>query len=156
LLQKPDFVLKQASVQQVRNQELPRENSLIVICMCFYPRGIKKEWRDDYKKELAPDRELFQEWKKLEKTDGHEGAFRLSHYEERFDLSELALRYLKYYCDESLTQDVYLVCQCKVGEKCHREMLMLIAQKKFGTPIDKIFNDYSVFVSRLTDRPTKI
>jgi uncharacterized protein YeaO (DUF488 family) len=149
-------MLKQASVKQVREQSLPRANTAIVVCMCFYPRGIRKEWRDDYRSELAPDRELFQEWKKYEKTDGHDGAFKLSHYEERFQLTELALRYLKYYVEESRQKDVYLVCQCNIGEKCHREMLMLTAQKKFSAPIDKIHNDYKIFSARLSEDPTKI
>jgi len=143
-------VLKQASVQQVWAQELPRENSLIVICMCYYPRGVKKEWRDDYKKELAPDRELFREWKEAEKEKGHTEAFIVSHYEERFQLSWLGEQYLRYYCDESKAKDVYFVCQCKVGEKCHREMLLLHGRLKFGAKIDKVFNDYSIYVSRIS------
>lgn len=143
-------MLKQASVQQVRDQELPRENTFIVICMCFYPRGIKKEWRDEYKKELAPERELFREWKLAETAFGHNEAFIRSRYEERFQLSWLGLQYLNYYCIESKDKDVYLVCQCKVGEKCHREMLMLHGKLKYGAAIDKIFNDYSVYVARIS------
>lgn len=144
------LMLKQASVQQVWAQELPRENSVIVICMCFYPRGVKKEWRDDYKKELAPERDLFREWKDAEKEFGHAEAFVKSRYEERFQLSWLGEQYLKYYCVESKAKDIYFVCQCKVGEKCHREMLMLHGQLKYGANIDKIFNDYSIYTSRIT------
>ena len=144
-------MLKQASVQQVRQQTLPRENSLIVIVMCFYPRGIRKEWRDDYRSELAPDRELFQEWKSFEKTAGHDEAFQLTNYEFRFWLSELGLRYFNYYCDESSEKDVYLVCQCKVGEKCHREMLMLMGHRLFGAKMDKIHNLYPEFQKRLDE-----
>lgn len=119
--------------------------------MCFYPRGVKKEWRDDYKKDLAPDRELFREWKEAEKRVGHTEAFVESRYEERFQLSWLGEQYLNYYCKESLTKDVYLVCQCKVGEKCHREMLMLHGKLKYGAEIDRVFNDYSIYVSRISN-----
>jgi len=142
-------VLKQASVQQVWAQEISRENSVIVICMCFYPRGVKKEWRDDYKKELAPDRELFREWKEAEKEFGHVEAFNRTSYESRFELSWLGLQYLKYYCNESLNKDVYLVCQCKIGEKCHREMLLLMGKKLFGAQADPVFNSYPEWELRL-------
>lgn len=142
-------MLKQASIQQVWAQEIPRNNSVIVIAMCFYPRGVKKEWRDDYKKELAPDRELFREWKDAEKIYGHTAAFVHSRYEERFQLSWLGEQYLNYYSSESRARDVYLVCQCKLGEKCHREMLMLHGKHKYGAEIDKIFNDYAIYLSRI-------
>lgn len=144
------LMLKQASIQQVWAQEIPRQNSVIVIAMCFYPRGVKKEWRDDYKKELAPDRELFREWKEAEKLHGHVEAFVHSKYEERFQLSWLGEQYLKYYCNESRTKDVYLVCQCKLGEKCHREMLMLHGKIKYAAEIDKVFNDYAVYLARIS------
>jgi len=140
-------MLQQASVDQVRRQEIPRENSHIVIAMCYYPRGIKKEWRDDYRADLAPSRELFAEWKEFEKQAGHDEAFRLSHYEERFQLTPVALYLLKKYAEEN--RDTYLVCQCKVGERCHREMLLLTGREKYGARVGEIYNSYPIFQKRI-------
>lgn len=144
-------MLKQASVDQIRAHALPRDKTLLVITMRYYPRGIKKEWRDDFRHDLAPDRQLFKEWKKFEKQVGHDRAFELSHYEERFSLSPSALQHLKQYADLSRTFDVFLICQCKVGERCHREMLMLMAQKKYNACIAPLFHDYPTFNSRLSN-----
>jgi uncharacterized protein YeaO (DUF488 family) len=149
-------MLLQASVDQVRKQEIPRENSLIIITMCYYPRGIKKEWRDDFRSILAPDRELFKEWKAFEKEKGHDEAFKLSHYEERFSLTPIALTLLKVYGEWSREKDIYFVCQCKVGERCHREMLMLAAYKKYGAFVSNIFHTYPAFESRILKFHDKI
>ncbi len=142
-------MLKQGSVSQIRHKEIPRENSLIVIAMCFYPRGIKKEWRDTYINALAPARELFTEWKAYEKKSGHDEAFRLSHYEERFSLTPFALNHLKIYSEDSGKMDIYLICQCEVGSRCHREMLLLTAKKRYGATIAPLFHTYPVFEKRI-------
>ena len=142
-------MLLQASVDQVRQQEISRDNSQIVITMCYYPRGVKKEWRDDFRSELAPDRKLFKDWKQLEKQAGHDQAFELSQYEDRFSLSPVALYHLKKYSELSHRQDIYFVCQCKIGEKCHREMLLLTAKEKYNASIGPVFHLYPVFKNRI-------
>lgn len=149
-------MLKQASVEQIRERQIPRENSHIVIGMCFYPRGIKKELSDEYRKELAPDPQLFQEWKNFEREHGHDEAFRLSDYENRFTPSPIALFHLKEYADMSASKDVYIVCQCAVGERCHREMLLLTAQKRFGTKIGPVFHSYPQYEKRIPALDGKI
>jgi hypothetical protein len=115
--------------------------------MCYYPRGIKKEWRDDYRNDLAPDRKLFGQWKEFEKKSGHDQAFELSHYEERFHLSPVALFLLKKWSEEKKT--TYLVCQCHIGERCHREMLLLTAQKKYGAQIGRLYHSYPIYEKRI-------
>src|SRR5687767_7745897 len=117
-------MMKQGSVLQLRRRELLPSMGYIVIGMCFYPRGVSKEWRHEYRADLAPDRELFREWKNFEKTSGHDAAFRLTNYETRFTLKSEALVHLDCLCERE--EDVYLICQCQVGERCHREMLMLL------------------------------
>lgn len=142
-------MLRQGSVDQVRHQTLPRANSLIVITMCHYPRGIRKEWRDEFRSDLAPDRLLFKEWKSFEQVEGHDQAFALARYEQRFHLSPIALAHLAELSVQSHTKDIYLVCQCQVGERCHREMLLLLAQKLYGAAAESIFNSYPVFENRI-------
>jgi uncharacterized protein YeaO (DUF488 family) len=142
-------MMKQASVAQLRSGELGRKNGYLVVCMAYYPRGLKKEFLDEYRSDLAPDRELFREWKEFEESSGHEEAFNKSNYEERFTLSEEALAHLKVLSEFSRRSDVYLFCQCALGERCHREILMLTAQKKFDAPIDKVFHDYPRYLKRL-------
>src|SRR4051812_40070299 len=144
-------MLFQASVQQVRQQELPRRNAHIGVTMCYYPRGIKKEWRDEYRKELAPDSALLKDWKAFEKLYGHETAFKRSNYEKRFLLSEQALASLKMYSEQSQKKNVYFVCQCGLGERCHREMLLLLAEKLFHAKIGKVYNAYPDFEARIVD-----
>src|SRR5260370_1217573 len=88
-------LLKQASISQVREGKLSRENGYLSIDMCYYPRGLRKVLIDEYRSDLAPDRELFKEWKSFERAYGHEEAFRRSHYEERFKLSPAAKEHLR-------------------------------------------------------------
>lgn len=149
-------MLKQASVEQVRKQVLPRNNTVISIVMRHYPRGIKKEWSDEFRNLLAPDQELFTEWKARELKVGHNEAFSEVDYENRFELTPVALHLLKMYSEQSKTQDIYLVCQCRVGERCHREMLMLVAHKKYGAEIDQIYHDYAIFEKRIPELKDEI
>lgn len=144
-------MIHQASVDQFRNKSIPRENSLLVLAMRHYPRGLKKELSDEFRNILAPAPELFKEWKTFEKESGHEEAFRLSHYEERFALSPIGLFLLKKYSEESAAKNIYLACQCQIGERCHREMLLLIAKNKYGATVGPIHNTYPTFEKRIGD-----
>jgi len=142
-------MLKQASVAQLRDGEISRAQGYMVVCMAFYPRGLKKELMDEYRTHLAPDRELFAEWKEYEKKFGHEEAFKKSNYEARFALPPDALESLRRLTDISRKQDVYLICQCQIGERCHREILALIARDKYRAEIAPLHNEYPVFEARL-------
>ena len=143
------MAFKQASVQQIRSGQITREHGYIVITMCFYPRGLKKELRDEYRSDLAPDRMLFKEFKKYQKEFGHEEGFLKSNYENRFTLNQNAIKHLQELSELSKTKDVYFVCQCEVGERCHREMLLLTAEKFFGVKIDTVFKKYSEYLNRI-------
>ncbi len=144
-------MLKQGSVSQLRSGEIGREHGYLVVCMAYYPRGMKKEMIDEYRSDLAPDRQLFAEWKEFEEKSGHDEAFTRSRYEERFTLSTEALAHLKLLGEFARKADVYLFCQCAPGERCHREILLLTAREKFGAPIDKVFHDYPRFIERLPE-----
>lgn len=143
------MALRQGSVPQIRKGQLTKQHGHLVIAMCFYPRGLKKELRDEYRADLAPDRILFKEFKEFQKRFGHEAGFIQSHYEKRFSLSPNALEHLKELSELSKIKDVYLVCQCTIGERCHREMLLLTAEKLYGAAIGQVFQEYSVHLNRL-------
>ena len=136
-------MLKQGSVGQIRRGELTRKDGYLVIAMRFYPRGLRKDLRDEYQGSLAPDLALFKDFKRWQLKMGHEQGFEKSNYDELFFLSLSALEELKRLAELSRRRDVYLVCQCEVGERCHREMLMLLAKKRFGAKIGSVSHDYS-------------
>ncbi len=135
-------MLKQASIAQIRRQEITREDGYIVIAMCLYPRGLKREWRDEFLPQLAPSRDLLADFKSFEKTVGHDEAFVRSNYYSRFQLGESGGHDLRHVSDLSRTRDVYLVCQCEMGERCHREILLLMARARFGVEIGAVYHDY--------------
>lgn len=141
-------MIYQASVEQFREKSIPRGQALLILAMRHYPRGLKKELSDEFRSILAPSPELFKDWKSFEKKVGHEEAFKLSHYEERFALSPVGLFLLKKHSEEA-NKKIYLACQCKIGERCHREMLLLIAKNKYGATVGPIFNTYSAFEKRI-------
>ncbi len=142
-------MLKQASINQIRSGALTRENGYIVISMCFYPRGLKKELKDEFRNDLAPTPELLKDFKHFQALEGHGAGFEKSHYEERFSLSRRAFEYFRWLAKSSVEKDVYLVCQCELGERCHREILLLIAQKEFEIATDPVFHTYPIYLKRL-------
>jgi uncharacterized protein YeaO (DUF488 family) len=142
-------MLKQTSVQELRDGTVKRNDGFIAICMRHYPRGIKKELCDIYIRDLSPDEELFKEFRKLRSHHEHNWSFEAVHYEERFYLGNMALDYLQVLANMSREKDVYIVCQCEVGIRCHRELLLLTAHHIFQAPIDPPQNNYEFFVNRL-------
>jgi uncharacterized protein YeaO (DUF488 family) len=145
-----DKMLKQTSVKDIRSQFISPSDGYVAITMIRYPRALRRELRDAYIKILAPDLKLFLDFRKhLEKTRSHELAFEGSKYERRFTLSSEALAKLKELSELSQKQDVYLVCQCAVGEHCHRELLLLTAKKMFNATIGPVHQNYPTYNQRL-------
>lgn len=142
-------MLQQASLSQIRKGAITRKNGHIVVTMCWYPRGLRREVRDEYRHDLAPDRELFADWKKNKEKFGHEAAFVRSHYEKRFRLTAPALEHLSHLALLSHRKNVYLVCQCQLGERCHREMLLLLARAEYGAHIGMVYHTYPTFLRRI-------
>jgi uncharacterized protein YeaO (DUF488 family) len=142
-------VLKQASVGQLRRGEITKKDGYIAVVMCHYPRGLPTGARDAFHSELAPDRPLFAEWKEIEREQGHARAFIRTRYQHRFVLSGWGFHLLHELAERAKEEQVFLVCECAVGERCHREMLMLIAKTTFGAAVDKIFNNYPIWQKRL-------
>lgn len=138
-------MLKQGSVSQIRTGELTKQSGHLVVTMCFYPRGLKKMLFHEYQSKLAPDRALFKDFKKYQKEFGHEEGFKKSNYEKRFALSPESIEKLQALSQLSKEKDVYLICQCEMGDRCHREMLLILAKEKFKAKTDTVKNDYPVF-----------
>ena len=142
-------MLKQASLAQVRKKELPREGSHIVITMRFYPRFLKKALRDEFIADLAPDRILLKEFNDTQKRLGdHNAAFADVDYNRRFELSQSAWQHLERLSELSHAKDVYLVCICAMGERCHREILLLVSKHLYDCQIGDVFHDYPEFMDR--------
>jgi hypothetical protein len=142
-------MLRQASVHQLRTGAISRATGHIAICMCLHPRNLPGNLRDEYLSCLAPDRELFGEWKAVEKKAGHNPAFQAVRYEERFELGPEALDQLERLARLAEDKVVYLVCQCSVGERCHREMLLLAAKTILDAKVGNIYHAYPAFEARL-------
>ena len=145
-------MLHQGTVAQLRNLEIQRGSQYLAITMRTYPRGIKKELSDEYMSCLAPDPSLFKEFKALQKTRGHERAFQECDYENKFRISQLAFYHLKRLADISKSQETYLICQCELGQRCHRELLLIIAHQEFGAQIGALFHEYPTFRDRLAQK----
>jgi uncharacterized protein YeaO (DUF488 family) len=128
-------MLKEASVADLTSGSVTRAQGHVVIAMCFYPRGVSRSLRDEYLRVLAPDRTLFREFKDRERAHGdHDRAFAEVDYVRRFRLEPAGLTELERLSELSRTRDVYLVCQCRVGQACHRQLLLRLARERFGAP----------------------
>jgi uncharacterized protein YeaO (DUF488 family) len=145
-------MFKQCSVADIKNKSLPRENSHLVVAMRFYPRFLKKELRDEFVCDLAPTKELLADFNAAQKRLGtHNESFGAVDYEQRFRLSAAGWSHLKRLVELSHTKDVYISCICQLGDRCHREMLLLMSRELFGCEIGQVFHSYPVFMRRLPD-----
>lgn len=142
-------MFKQASVSDLKKAKFPRDTSHLVITMRFYPRFLKKELRDEFVCDLAPVRELLKDFNEAQKRVGHNGAFAECDYERRFALNAKGFAHLKRLAEISRTKDVFLVCICDVGGMCHREILMLLANRLHGAEMDKVYHSYPTALERL-------
>ena len=148
-------MLKQASVLDLKSGRVQRPRDYVVIAMRRYPRGVSKLLRDEYLKELAPPTELLDELQHEKKRLGdHNRAFAACDYNGRFGLSGAGVEHLRRLSELSRTRDVYLVCQCKGDQRCHRELLLLLARKWFGAKTDECRFDYAGFSERIPKTPT--
>ncbi len=145
-------MLNQCSVADIKNKTIPRESSHLVVAMRFYPRFLKKELRDEFICELAPTKELLGEFNAVQKRLGtHNEAFGEVDYERRFKLSSAGWAHLRRLVKLSETKDVYLICICDLGDRCHREMLLLMSKEDFDCKIGRVFHSYPEFMRRLPD-----
>ncbi|HYF50713.1 MAG TPA: DUF488 family protein [Planctomycetota bacterium] len=143
-------MLKQACVADLRHARVSRADGYIVLAMRCYPRGVSKTLRDEYLSCLGPPAELLNDLHAHKQDTSHNEAFDRANYEERFDLNADGREALKRLVDLSRTRDVYLICQCKPDEKCHRELLLLLAKKWYKAEVQELRFGYPKFEERLS------
>jgi uncharacterized protein YeaO (DUF488 family) len=120
--------------------------------MRYYPRFLRKELRDEFICDLAPAKELLTDFNAAQKQLGdHNSSFAEVDYEQRVMFSPDALAHLERLAELSARKDVYLLCICEHGARCHREMLMLLAQKLYGCKIGEVFHKYPTFAKRIPE-----
>lgn|GEM_PF-720551 len=156
-------MLRQASVSDLITDRVNRDKGYIVITMRRYPRFVARELRDEYLHTMSPDVKLHEAWLGAKRRNhDHNGAFARVQYEHHFTVSDPGWADLQRLCRKARQRTVYLVCQCRVGDRCHREMLLLLARELFKIPAEEPKNDYpefrkrfSLFRRQLRPRPGK-
>lgn len=150
-------MLRQASVSDLITDRVSREKAYIVITMRRYPRFVNRNLRDEYLSCMAPEWKLFENWLSAKRRfKDHDGAFGKVKFEERFDVDQEGLAHLARICELAKKQDVYLVCQCHLGSRCHREFLLILAKKVFKAKVEKPKNQYPVFEKRIPQFKKKV
>jgi uncharacterized protein YeaO (DUF488 family) len=141
---------RQATVEDISNRRVTRLHGRIVVVTHYYPRFLKSNMIHEYVKDLAPPRELLTAFnEKKEELADHNAAFEAIHYEDQFWLSDEGFVELQKLAEEAQTGSVYLICHCKVGLRCHRELLMVLAAEKFKAPIGRLSFDWARFRERI-------
>lgn len=143
-------MLKQASVPDLIMDRVNRDKGYVVITMRRYPRFVARKLRDEYLTTMSPEAKLHEDWLSAKRRyRDHNGAFARVNYEKRFSVSEQGWADLERLCRLARRKTVYLVCQCHVGNRCHREMLLILAREVFGAPAEEPRNDYPEFRKRI-------
>ncbi|MGZ3745497.1 MAG: DUF488 family protein, N3 subclade [Pseudobdellovibrionaceae bacterium] len=146
-----DPLIKRASVSEVKNKKISKTLGYLVVTMRIYPRFLSKELVNEYKPSLSPQKDLFQRYRDFKKKNSDQNkSFEMANYQQEFDLSEDARRDLAELVKRSKHQDVYMICQCERDERCHVDLMLLIAEKEYGAEIENLPFDYLAFRRRLS------
>lgn len=139
-------MLRRAAVSQVKSGEVTRELGHIVVTMRVYPRFLPRSLVDEYVRSLSPDVELFERYRELKKRSGdQDSAFEAAGYQKRFRLSDEALKELERLSALSSDRDVFLVCQCAPKERCHVDLMLRVAERRFRARIGESPHEYPDF-----------
>jgi uncharacterized protein YeaO (DUF488 family) len=145
-------MLKQASVSDLVSDKASRDTSYVVITMRRYPRFVSRELRDEYVSCMSPSPKLHEAWLSAKRRhNDHDGAFARSRFEERFEFDEDGMRELERLAKLSKKRDVTFVCQCRVGRRCHRELLLILARELFGAKVQEPSHEYPRFIKRVPE-----
>ncbi|MBI3831817.1 MAG: DUF488 family protein [Planctomycetes bacterium] len=149
-------MLLQASVEDLKSGAVSRAAAHVVVAMRQYPRGLAKDLRDEYLRELAPEAALFKDFLALKRKlkGDHNYAFHSAGYERRFGLSADGIAALRRLAELSGKQDVCLVCQCHEDQRCHHELLLLLARKWWQAETAPVRFEYPIFEARI--RPGRL
>jgi hypothetical protein len=77
-------------------------------------------------------------------------------YQKKFSLTVAAVDELRALADRARAGDVFLVCQCELKERCHRELLLIAAKRWFGAATELRAFSYPDFEARLGDAPGEL
>lgn len=151
-------MLRQASLSDLSHGRVQRGRDYVVITMRRYPRFLRREDRDEYHTSMSPEAKLLEDWLTAKrKHDDHDGAFSRSRFEQRFKITEEGLENLRRLSELARGRDVYLVCRCPEGQRCHRELLLMMAKELFPrTRVEKPRNPYPVFARRIRGLRAKL
>lgn len=151
-------MLRKATVTSLLKGALTPAAGHIVLAMCLHPRGLSKDKRDEYIKALGPDRKLLDDFHaERERLHGdHNAAFLTCGYQRRFSLSEEGIAELKRLAELSASKDVYVVCQCDLTQRCHRELLLIMARRWWGAQTELRTFSYPEFEARLGEKEGEI
>jgi hypothetical protein len=147
-------MIRQATVEDIGNKRITKLHGDIVVVTQYYPRFLKRNLIHEYHRVLAPTRALLSEFKDTERArvdESHDDAFDDVNYEEKFTLSKEGMAVLAAWAERSKERDVYFVCHCRIGQRCHREILLLAAEKYFGAKISKTHFPWTVIRRRLEE-----
>lgn len=143
-------MLLRASISEIKNGRVTKNDGHLVVTMRLYPRFLSKSLIDDYTSELAPEKKLFERYREIKKNVGDQSeAFEQAQYQRKFALSEAGITALQELTHLSFKNDVYMICQCEKNERCHVDLMLLIAENKWGAAIGPIPFDYHEFRGRL-------
>ncbi len=151
-------MLKKACVADLKSRHVVREMGHIAVVMRHYPRGLSKLLIDEYVNALAPQPELLKDFlAQKRKLDGnHNAAFQTVDYEKRFRLAEDGVEHLRRLAEMSSGRDVYLLCQCAMDQRCHRELLLIAARRWFDAKTELRAFSYPAFEARLPEQPAPL
>ena len=146
-------MLKQATVDDISKKRVTKLHGSLYVVTRYYPRFLKRNLIHEYYGSLSPAKELLHEFKSAEAEIGdHDHAFVAMNYEEKFRLSNSGFSVLREIATESSSKDVYLVCHCRVGQYCHREILLLIVREMYDVPTGKLHFPWATFRKRMANR----
>jgi uncharacterized protein YeaO (DUF488 family) len=146
-------MFRKASVADLRSGSVTRAQGHVALCMRRYPRGLSKTKIDEYCGALAPSAALLDAFHSERERQGgnHNAAFLSMHYQQRFELPANAVEDLRRLAELSRNKDVFIVCQCALNERCHRELLIIAAKRWFGAAAELRTFSYPEFEARLGD-----
>lgn len=144
-------MLRGATLGEIQNQQISAGDGYLVVTSRFYPRFLARSKVDEYYACLAPSKDLLKEFKRESEKVGHDAAFQAMEYEKKFELTEEGLLELKRLSELSTRCDVFLACYCARDQRCHRDLLLLMAEKLYGAKIEPPGKPYAVFVKRLNN-----
>jgi uncharacterized protein YeaO (DUF488 family) len=119
---------------KTKNIHHPKDNldGLRVLITRFYPRGIKKTHFDIWIRELAPSKQLLNEYKNNKKTWKEF----VKIFKTELERNKESLQVINDLKIKSKSKNVTLLCFEKEGTPCHRHLLKKIIQNPKYLKID--------------------